>query len=272
MPRSHIQLERDRDSRPRARASARSRRPVDTGLDDHKQRRNEIRNDLCASNASLLHLARQLDEKLAAEGGLLRRHAELKQDFERLNTPELAERFVRLDLARRQLAVLADAAEKLRQLTLRLEELLVPTQKQLWERESAAPDEDLESWWQDEVIPALQLSELTGDLESVKASVRASLARREQTVARLREEANGRVATEEAAIREGIGAETEQSIQVDQRERSKARFERADRLRNEYSRCTARSRTFWNSGPSRSSGSRPRSWLSPVRGATIGPL
>lgn len=204
------------------------------GLNGHKQRRTEIRNDLGTSSMSLLNLARQLDEKFTAEGGLLRRYTELKQDFERLNTPELAERFERLDLARRQVTVLADTAEKLQQLTLKLEDLLVPTQEQLWERDTGAPDDDLESWWQDEVITALHLSELTGDLESAKASISASLARREQTVARLREEANGHVATEEAAIREGIGAETEQSIQVDQRERSKARFERAERLRNEY--------------------------------------
>lgn len=79
-------------------------------------------------------------------------------------------------------------------------------------------NEILESWWNDVVLPAIDLAALTGDTERAKAVIRESVARRKQALTRFRDSATESVVEEEAAIRDEIGASIEQSIQVDQLE------------------------------------------------------
>ena len=53
---------------------------------------------------------RGLDRLLQADRGLLRRYAQFKTDFERINTPEVAKLFAHLDEARDRLDILEETA------------------------------------------------------------------------------------------------------------------------------------------------------------------
>jgi hypothetical protein len=81
-----------------------------------------------------------------ADRGLLRRYAQFKADFERINTPEVAKLFANLDEARGRLDILEETASRLRGLRDSLAEIRSP---ELIDLQPSLDDwsEETQAWW-----------------------------------------------------------------------------------------------------------------------------
>lgn len=184
-----------------------------------------------AANRETCEAARSELARIAAEdGGLLHRYRELKVKFERMNKPEVAELYKNLDEAR-------DRVRALEALDGRLHDLL----GSLGQIDPAAPASAITSlsagtlaWWEQEVQGEVDLGGLESDLAAGLEAMRKAVEGRRQTLeAKLEAERKRRDETEDE-LREKTQTDATTSIQGEQRETARRRFEEASALRDRY--------------------------------------
>jgi len=164
------------------------------------------------------------------EGGLLYRYRELKAKFERMNKPEVAELYKSLDEAR-------DRVRALEVLDGRLQDLL----GSLGQIDPAVPagaiagfSAETLAWWEQEVREEVNLEGLETDLTTGLEEMRKAVEGRRSTLAaKLDAERKRRDETEDE-LRERTQTDASTSIQGEQRETARRRFEEASALRERY--------------------------------------
>ena len=171
-----------------------------------------------------------LERILAEEGGLLRRYSELKGKFERMNTDEVAGLFKSLDTARGRVQTLEALEARLAELLSSLEgvdasvPLAVITE---------LPDE-LAQWWASELASEFDLDGLQAGVEAGVSTLAGEIeARRTKLTSRIEEQRKLRDETEES-LRQQTQADATASIQSQQREEARRRFEDVSALRERY--------------------------------------
>jgi energy-coupling factor transporter ATP-binding protein EcfA2 len=184
-----------------------------------------------AANRETCEAARSELERIGMEdGGLLHRYRELKAKFERMNKPEVAELYKNLDEARNRVRAL-EAFDG------RLQDLLVS----LGQIDPAAPAgaiADLSAgtlaWWEQEVQEEVDLRGLESDLIAGLEAMRTAVEGRRKTLAAKMEAERKRRDETEDELREKTQTDASTSIQGEQRETARRRFEEASALRERY--------------------------------------
>jgi ABC-type cobalamin/Fe3+-siderophores transport system ATPase subunit len=210
------------------------------GLGELVERRTALRAALAANRRDLAALQAELERLMAAEAGTLKRFSEHRAHFERLNTDEVAALFADLDRARERARAVDTATHELDALAEALSALSDVRLDVVLAEHIAGGGEELRAWWQERVEPALALDALASHARAAAASVAAEIETRRARLAALRSELQGAADRADAALRERTQPDPGQSVQRDQREQARQRFERSNALRGEYLAVYAR--------------------------------
>ena len=203
------------------------------GLVQLLEQRNQIVSKLASNRGVIDGHARELDRLLQADRGLLRRYAQFKADFERINTPEVAKLFADLDEARGRLDVLEETAASLRGVRAALKEIGSPPFIDLqpsfddWSKETQA-------WWTASVAPKTDLPGAAAAVRAAVATAIASLDAQLTVIDRLIHEQNNAVTKTTNDLRVQTQADPAEEVRRDQREERKARFDAATARREQY--------------------------------------
>jgi ABC-type lipoprotein export system ATPase subunit len=194
--------------------------------------RSRIVSKLASNRGVLDGHAKELDRLVQADRGLLRRYAQFKADFERINTPEVANLFAHLDEARDRLAILEETANNLSGLRDALAEIGAES------LELQPPSEDwsqeTQAWWAANVAPKIDLSGTAGAVQNAIATAIASLDAQHTIISKLSDEQREAVTETTNEIRVQTQSDPADEVRRDQREERKARFDAAAARREEY--------------------------------------
>ena len=210
------------------------------GFGELAERRGALRGALAASRRDLAGLRAELEQLLMAEEGTLRRFSEHRARFERLNTEEVAALFGDLDRARARASAIDTATHALDALAEALSALSEVRLDALLAEHVAEGGEELQAWWQADVAPALALDELADRARGAAATLATEIAARRARLLALRTELQRAADHADAALREQTQADPGQSVQREQREQARRRYERASALREQYLAAFAR--------------------------------
>jgi len=187
-----------------------------------------------ASNRNLIDSqTRELDRLLQADRGLLRRYAQFKADFERINTPEVAKLFANLDEARGRLDILEETGSNLTHVRDALAEIGSP---EFIDLQPSLDDwsEATQAWWAASVAPKIDLTGAAGAVETAVSTAIASLDAQLTVIGGLINEQHEAVTETMNELRVETQADPAEEVRRDQREERKARFDAAAMRREEY--------------------------------------
>jgi ABC-type lipoprotein export system ATPase subunit len=203
------------------------------GLLTAVERRQQIIASLVENRELVQGHTRRLDQLLQADRGLLGRYAQYKADFERVNTPEVAQLFADLDDARERLAALQETSDNLRRVRTALEEATTAEALNLQPLLDQRADA-IKEWWDADVAPALDLTTVS---DRVTEAVGAATAILDERIAVLQ----SLIVTQEQAVSATAGklrvetqADPQEEVIRDQREERKVRFDSVTARRVEY--------------------------------------
>jgi energy-coupling factor transporter ATP-binding protein EcfA2 len=205
-----------------------------TQLPRHNARRNQLLADLATNRNDIRGECQRLATLLRADNGLLRRYTQYKQDFERINTPEVSGLFADLDQARERLGLLESTKEVLDDLRRDLESVADSADSLLRRPAEGDIDADLLQWWESEIAPVLALEPAREETTRLIEQALALTDARRSALDSLIETEGRRVSETEAALRARTQAAPEEEVRRGQREERKARFDRANERRQEY--------------------------------------
>jgi energy-coupling factor transporter ATP-binding protein EcfA2 len=203
------------------------------GLLQLVERRKEIIEALGTNRGLVDGHATALNRLLQADRGLLRRYAQFKNDFELVNTPEVAELFSDLDEARARLAILEETSASLGRLHEALEEAAAPEALIL---QPSIDDwsETTKKWWEENVATKIDLDATSETVRKAVADAFTSLDAQKTLIRSLIETQSEAVARTAAKLRVETQADPAEEVVRDQREERKARFGSATERREEY--------------------------------------
>jgi len=201
------------------------------GLLQLLEQRTQIVSRLAANRDLVDGHARELDRLLQADRGLLRRYAQFKVDFERINTTEVARLFGNLDQARDRLNILEEIASNLRSVRDALAEVA-----SLMDLGPAVDEwsEGTQAWWTANVAPKIDLSGAESTVKAAVGTALASLDAQLEVIGGLIDEQNRAVAETTNELRLQTQADPAEEVRRDQREERKGRFDAATGRRGEY--------------------------------------
>ena len=203
------------------------------GLLQLVERRTEIVEALGKNRSLVDGHATELNRFLQADRGLLRRYAQFKNDFELINTPEVAQLFSDLDEARARLAILEETSASLGRLRDALEEAAAPEALVL---QPSFDDwsEATKKWWEENVAVKLDLGSTSETVTRAVAEAITALDTQQTVVRSLIETHSEAVAETAAKLRVRTQADPADEVVRDQREERKARFDSVTERREEY--------------------------------------
>ncbi len=205
----------------------------------HEQARRH-RAELARNRAQIAETLDQLDQLLVRDRGRLRRWAEFKATYDRLNTEEVKVLFADLDRERAQIEVLEGAAETLAELAEAAEGLAHVDVAQSVEELLEQAGERMREWWAQTMQAKLELTALQSTIDTHRTNISHEIAKRSQSIAESLEQATERADGHEAAIREKTNAESDSAVRRDQREQARGHLQAAAALREEYLQTYAR--------------------------------
>lgn len=212
-----------------------------TGLPELQAQLAAARHELGVNRGEIGSLRQELGSMLTAGNGALRRFAEYKVAFDRLNTDEVRALFTEFDRRRQRIALLKSISDELDQLeagaqALAEEDLGVSVGNLL-----SDASEELRVWW-DGAAASVDLGSLTGAVRDGAAAIVAEVARRRSLIGGLLDTEREGSVQAEASLREQTRADPGAAVQRDQREQARRRYESASNLRDSYLETYARLR------------------------------
>ena len=178
------------------------------------------------AKTKIAELHRMCDE----EDGLLYRYLELRTQFERMNTEEVARLFESLDQARTQVETLEALDRRLADLLVALERVDPST---LLAEVDEIP-EQLAAWWEEDLAGELDLQGLRAKFDDgIGELTREVEERRSKLATKLGEQRQHRDEIEES-LRKETQADADASIRGQQREEARRRFEAVRAQRERY--------------------------------------
>lgn len=179
-----------------------------------------------ACNAARAELVRIGEE----DNRLLHRYRELKQRFERMNEPEVAELFRSLDEARERVRALESLDGSLTRL---LESLALVDPNAPVAAAAGLPAEIL-AWWQSGVGEELDLDGLEAELSAGLGELRAAVEKRGAKLSEKLDVERGRRDETEDELREKTQSDVGTTIRGEQRETARRHDEEATEVRRRY--------------------------------------
>lgn len=179
-------------------------------------------------------LRERLASLLTADSGALRRFAEYKTAFERLNTEAVQALFAELDRRRERISLLDAIAADLEQLLRRAQQLADEDPGASVDDLLAGASEDLRAWWATTASSSIDLETLVTTVHDRAAAIVDVLAERQGVVETLAAGERASLEEAEASLREQTRADPGAAVQRDQREQARTRFESASSLRDGY--------------------------------------
>ena len=196
-----------------------------------------VRKRICglleSNRASIIHQIQDLNNKRKENSGLISRFIEFRDDFERENQPDVAEKFADLDNARNHLAIIQALAERLKSLRSEINGIadLDANAIKVLMTEGRM---ELEEWWNTVIVPKLLIHEFSQTYQDSKSTIISAIDNRLATIHVLFGEHKILVDKAEGVLRESIKARPEDQLIAGRREQTKKRFENAARKRETY--------------------------------------
>lgn len=202
---------------------------IDPGIATKKKEIQALEHDLTRNRAEIMVAVRELDHIWTVEDGALSRYEEFKSAFETLNTPEVAGLFEELDELRRRDLVLKSREDE----AAKLAEQIAKVVESIGASRVDPQDEATRIWWV-EVEAQVELEASDDELKKSLEGALEVLTRRLDKVRSLRSSIAEEVTRTEEGLRRETRAEADASIQTEQRESARKRFERSVKARDQY--------------------------------------
>ena len=203
-------------------------------LPDLQGEESRLREALRTNRARVNEHSNTLAGLLSEEQGALRRWAEYKIAYEQLNTPEVQGLFSDLDRARERIDTLTSLDQHLAAITEDASALAERDPTVLAASVIEPRSVELRQWWTNEMDLALDLPGLKTTIANRAGSITTEVDRRRATLASRIVAEQSEADNHEAALREQTHASPGASVQRDQREQARQRFEAAVALRERY--------------------------------------
>ena len=189
---------------------------------------------LAENRAEVSSVTTRMDNKLQEQDGLAGRYVQYKAEFDRVNTPEVAQLFENLDNARQRVNLLQQAVNRLMEFLERIKELDTPNALRFSPDFGEPGLNSLSSWWSEEIEPVISLAQLAEDTGNHIAAIRTLVSEKLSVLTHLLSHEVGVVAKNESEIRLRTQSDPESEISRDRREQARIRYEAAVQLRDEY--------------------------------------
>jgi DNA repair ATPase RecN len=130
-----------------------------------KRNRDELRARLRANRAEVEKIVGELRTLYTRQNGLIRRFAEHRTAFEKLNTDEVRKHFAALDLAQAKQRVLELVSQNVTRLTTKLKELDAVSFCEGLDKLLPAAEQELRDWWLTDELSKLKVVDAETDVQ-----------------------------------------------------------------------------------------------------------
>jgi len=208
-------------------------------LPGYCEQRAEIYSRLAENRRLIENLCRKLATKLDEDRGVLRSFSQFKYDFERINTPEVAELFEELDSSRERRGVLSSFRAKLMDLRKSLKSVSNVSFPAVIEEVLSEKTDAIRRWWEVEISGRLRLLEISDSTAALTSQVDSRIQEKVASLDGLIKTEDLKIVESEASLRERTQTHPEEELVRGKREQSRRRFEAASTKRTEYNTLLA---------------------------------
>lgn len=219
----------------------------------HEDRKESLIGVLGQNAKSVILGLDQLDEILQTNEGEVEYYEEYREEFERLNTPEVQGLFASLDQQRKRLDFLQKLDDALQAFKSRVEEALpIPVDRfrdsseagefvLLTSLEDALlatleEDEDLEVWWNQVAINVLNLLEYQNRIGRDLADIMRAISELSSLLRNLVSLTRAEIEKIEREIRQQLSSDPGTQVLADLRDKARERLEQVEKVRERYNR------------------------------------
>lgn len=208
-------------------------------LPEYCEKRLTLYQKLSENRRTIEGVCAKLSRKLDEERGCLRCFTQYRTDFERINTPEVAILFQKLDETRERLNVVARFVSQLSDIQGRLIALGDIDASEFSEQILGDTSPSVRKWWEEEVSSRVRLLEVTDLASSLATQTLDRVNEKLNTLAAIKTVEEASVTQSEAELRERTQASPEEELVRGKREQSKMRLDRATSKRSDYESLSA---------------------------------
>lgn len=204
-----------------------------SGLADLQEKQRRIRSDLDVNAKSIQRMVKKLSEILERNNSQIKHYSDYKQEFEKLNTPEVQAMFVELDNNRERLNVLRKVSAVVAQLRDRIQQIK-PQEIDKELQDLVDSESEIAQWWlsldQDDLHTIHTRKSVESKLQEISVLLQALIRRYEHQSGLLAQ----KIEEVEGKIRSAVSSDPGKQVLADLRTAAKKRLDDVEELREEY--------------------------------------